>query len=97
MQSNTLTGRRVMLTALLPEYMVPNNPGSVAITEDTLLADLVAQFPIFRANREDCKKLIAYYRGEQDILKRVDLDRSSDVHTTVNFAHAISRKLSAYT
>lgn len=97
MQSNTLTGRRVMLTALLPEYMVPNNPGSVAITEDTLLADLVAQFPIFRANREDCKKLIAYYRGEQDILKRIDLDRSSDVHTTVNFAHAISRKLSAYT
>lgn len=97
MQSNALTGRRVMLTALLPEYMVPNNPGSVAITEDTLLADLVAQFPIFRANREDCKKLIAYYRGEQDILKRVDLDRSSDVHTTVNFAHAISRKLSAYT
>lgn len=97
MQSNALTGRRVMLTALLPEYMIPNNPGSVAITEDTLLADLVAQFPIFRANREDCKKLIAYYRGEQDILKRVDLDRSSDVHTTVNFAHAISRKLSAYT
>lgn len=97
MQSNALTGRRVMLTALLPEYMVPNNPGSVAITEDTLLADLVAQFPVFRANREDCKKLIAYYRGEQDILKRIDLDRSSDVHTTVNFAHAISRKLSAYT
>lgn len=96
MQSNTLTGRRVMLTALLPESMVLNNPGSVAITEESLLADLAVQFPVFRANREECQRLIGYYRGEQDILKRTDLDRSSDVHTTVNFAHAISRNLSAY-
>lgn len=48
-------------------------------------------------NSQECQYLLEYYRGKQPVLDRYDENRVNDVHTVINFAHAISRNISSYT
>lgn len=96
-QNHVFTGRKKLITSLLPENLIGNNYGAAAITPESLAEDLAYQFPQHEMNSRECEYLLGYYRGKQPILDRYDENRVNDVHTVINFAHAISRNISSYT
>lgn len=96
-QNHIFTGRKKLITSLLPENLIGNNYGATEITPESLAEDLAYQFPQHSVNSQECQYLIDYYRGRQPVLDRYDENRVNDVHTVINFAHAISRNISSYT
>lgn len=91
------TGRKKLLTHLLPAGKIGMNYGAEAITPDSLAKDLARQVQVHRINSEECAYLLDFYRGDQPILRREEKERTDDNHTVINFAQAISRNISAYT
>lgn len=96
-QNHVFTGRKKLITNLLPGNLIGNNYGATAITSESLAEDLAYQFPQHMVNSQECLYLLEYYRGKQPIFDRYDENRVNDVHTVINFAHAISRNISSYT
>lgn len=86
-----------MLTSLLPSSLTAGTFNAQIITPETLADDLNYQMPDHLRNSEECRYLLDYYRGDQPILYKHDDNRTDDVHTVINFAHAISRNISSYT
>lgn len=97
MRDHVFTGRRKLITSLLPENLIGNIYGAAAVTPETLAEDLACQLPLHMMNSGECQYLLDYYRGEQPILHRRDDNRVNDIHTVINFAHAISRNIASYT
>lgn len=95
--THTFTGRKKLLTHLLPENKTGMNYGAEAISPESLAKDLSRQMEAHRINSAECQYLLDYYRGDQPILRRVDKERANDNHTVINFAQAIARNISAYT
>ena len=96
-ENHVFTGRKKLITSLLPANMVEFNYGATPITPESLAEDLAYQFPKHLENSKECEYLLRYYRGSQPILERYDENRTNDVRTVINFAHAISRNISSYT
>lgn len=86
-----------MITGLLPENLIGLNYGAIPINPESLAEDLAYQFSRHMINSQECSYLLNYYKGKQPILDRYDDNRTNDVHTVINFAHAISRNISSYT
>lgn len=97
LKNKVFTGRTKLVTDLLPEAETEKNYGSVPLTEENLIKDLLRILPYHERNSQECRYLLDYYRGDQPILYRQDPNRTNDVHTVVNFAHAISRNMSSFT
>lgn len=97
LKGKPFTGRRKMLTSLLPLSLIGNNFGAVILDEETLAEDLSDQMQIHLRNSLECQYLLNYYRGNQQILYRCDENRTNDNHTVINFANAISRNIASYT
>ncbi len=96
-ENHVFTGRKKHLTHLLPANRIESNYGAEAITPQSLAKDLSEQLSLHNLNSWESSYLLDYYKGDQPILSRSDPNRANDVHTVVNFAHAIARNISAYT
>lgn len=93
-----LTGRKKLITSLLPEELISiGNFSATPLNIETLKKDLEYQLPIHFQNAAECRYLLDYYKGNQPVLERDVGDRTNDVHTVLNFAQAISRNISSYT
>lgn len=97
MDNHVFTGRKKLLTHLLPADRIGMNFGAEAINPESLAKDLARQIEPHRENSAECQYLLDYYRGDQPILRRIEKERENDNHTVINFAQAITRGISTYT